>query len=204
MSILHGVLMFTVIFILVFIAGGMLEQSTKFRTVQALALGLGAGAIHGSAPAVPAWLAMIYLAIVLFFMVLMAIWWSYNGSSVKEMIVFILTDILLMWTGMAAADRILDLASSKWVIGLITALPKVALILSVGFFIYDRISFKEDLKNGKIDLEDYADYEDCEDENGCYVSLYKKLYEKIRRWVRDEEGSDDYNHCATGDYARNC
>ena len=202
---IHGVLMFVVVSILVFIAGGMLEMRMNFRVVQALALGLGAGAIHGSAPRVPAWLAMIYLAMILFFMALMAVWWSYNGSAIKEMIVFILTDSLLMWTGMAAADRVLDLTSSWWVTGLVRALPKVALVLSIGFFIYDMISFREDLRNGKIDPDDY-DYPQCEDSGstGCHVSLYKKLYDKARRWVRYEEGSNDRDYRVAGNCSDNC
>ena len=173
MSILHGVIMFTMVFILVFIAGGMIKMKMRFRTIQAFALGLGAGVIHGSAPRVPALLAMFYLLIILCFMFYMAALWSYNGSTVKEMIAFVLTDFLFMWTGIAAADGILDLTSIKWVIGLITALPKVALVLSIGFFIYDRISFRERLRDGKVDPEEFEGVDDEEDEDS--VSLYEKL-----------------------------
>ncbi|MBR3269676.1 hypothetical protein IKG07_00225 [Candidatus Saccharibacteria bacterium] len=181
-------------------AGRMLGVKLKFRVVNAVALGVGAALIR-LAPKAPAWVAMILLAADLTFMVFIALWWKQNGSTWKEMIVFALMDLMLMWVGLSAAARILNLTDVRWLIGLIRALPAVAFVLSIGFFILNRMIFEEKLRSDEFDLNEYL-YEYGEDDEDDECS--EPVLEVLRRWWSDEEGYNDYNYSNTCDRARDC
>lgn len=192
---LHMIIMFVVIGILVYVAGGLLGNKLRIRAARALAIGAAAGLVHGIAPKVPAWLAMILLVTMLILMAYMVIWWYTEGSTLKEMLAFVVIDGLFTFTGSSAAARILDLTSYGWLIGIVRALPAVFLVLSIGFFIFDRINFKEWLVSEDFTTEGYDDEEEDESEETV------TLFEKLRRWVNYEYEEDNHDRNFRG--ARN-
>lgn len=95
----------------------------------------------------PAWLAMIMLLIPLAMMGYLIYWWYQEGSTVKELIAFMLLDVLILWgLAMPAAASILDITQG-WVAAIVMSLPKIVFIVSVGFFIANMIWFKEEMNS---------------------------------------------------------
>lgn len=104
-----------------------------------------------TASKVPIIVAMLFLIVALAMMGYMIWWWIEDGSTVRELVSFILVDFLLMLIAKALAIRVLDTVIPRWIAGIITALPSVVFVVSVGLFIANMIWFREiTLKGGEL------------------------------------------------------
>lgn len=101
--------------------------------------------------------AMLLLTAMLIIMVFMVVWWMCDGSTIKELIFFILLDLLYLLVAQGAAVRIIDLTESQIIIGLVRVLPVVVFIISIGIFIADMIWFRKDLESEDFDPSDYIE-----------------------------------------------
>ncbi len=111
---------------------------------------------YWAAGAFPAW-GVILGALCCAVMIYMIVWWSQEGSAIKEFLLFVVIDCLLAFIGESGIARITDLAESRWVIGLLTAIPWIILVMSIGYFLFDIIKFKEELKSEDFDPSDYLE-----------------------------------------------
>lgn len=106
----------------------------------------------------PVW-GVILGALTCVVMIYMMIWWTEEGSSIKEFLLFVVIDCLLASIAESGIARIIDLAESRWLIGLMTAIPWIILVMSTGYFLFDIIKFKEDLGSEDFDPTDYLEEE---------------------------------------------
>lgn len=116
--------------------------------------------VYATASKVPIWLALIFLIIMLAMMGFMVWWWNENGSTIKEMIHFIVIDLLFMLIAKAVAVRLYDWPLPRWFVGIIAALPAVMFVMSIGYFIANRIWFKASLEEGgeiNDDTDEFAE-----------------------------------------------
>ena len=95
----------------------------------------------------------IFLPLIIVLMIALDIWWAKDGSTVWEMIYFIVLDIVLTLVGTAAACRIFDLTSVPWIQGAVRVVPLIVAILSVAFYISNYISFRDYLNSEGFDEE---------------------------------------------------
>lgn len=75
-------------------------------------------------------------------------WWKEEGSEWKEMIPFIIMVIVFRLTAMSAAVMTASLVSNDFA-GIIVALPTIAAIGSVGFFLFNLFQFRHEYGIGK-------------------------------------------------------
>lgn len=127
--------------------------------------------------------AMLLLALGIILVIVLCVKWFIVGSTIKELVFFTLLDLLLMWNNLAAAARIYDIASTKLAIGVVMAIPKIAFVLSVGFFIANIIWFKDHLKK--------ASEEDLKEELNFIenpLSIFKEEYKPLDELDEAENG----------------
>lgn len=107
----------------------------------------------------PVW-GVILGALTCVVMIYMMVWWAQEGSSIKEFLLFVVIDFLLASIAASGIARIHDLTEARWLIGLLTAIPWILLVMSIGYFLFDIIKFKEDLKPENFDPTDYLEEEE--------------------------------------------
>ena len=90
--------------------------------------------------------AMLFLLLGAVAVAILAIRWLIGGSTIKELVFFSILSLLLMLTNLQAAARIYDLSDKAGVRGVVTALPKIFFLISVMFFILNRMWFKDHLE----------------------------------------------------------
>lgn len=183
MSTISGIIVAVVVACLMNSASKRFGEKFRIRMTESLVFGIGTGLVVAAAPKVSAIFAMVLLAPIIAMMVYLLLWWDMNGSTVVELITVAAVDIFLMLAGSSAAARILDLASTKWVVGLIRAIPTTIFLLSIGFYIFNMMVFREWLNSEEYDPDEVLDGTEK-------LSDFRKgnsLLKKIRRWVRDEE-----------------
>ena len=100
------------------------------------------------------WLAPIFLAIVLGLMVYLMVWWHKDGTNVKEMICFIILAHLFYAVAKPVIIMMPILVKSVFWMSLFSLLPRILLILCIGFFIVDALFYYyengEDEEKAKI------------------------------------------------------
>lgn len=122
------------------------EEDTKKVATRATTIGILYAVIYATVGKTPAWLAMIMLIISFAVMGYLIYWWNQEGSTVKELVVFILLNVLILWgLAMPAAAAIRDITQIGWVIAVVESLPKMLFIVSVGYFIANMIWFRQEL-----------------------------------------------------------
>ncbi|MBR3324398.1 hypothetical protein IKG24_02615 [Candidatus Saccharibacteria bacterium] len=144
--------------------------------------GLDAWAISRSARFRPGE-AMLMLFLGLLVVVVLAIRWLLSGSTVKELIFFVILDLLLMLGNMQAAARIYDLTSKAVLLGLVEVLPEIFFLVSVAFFIANMIWFRDHLEN--------ATAEALDEELKFYENPFSVMTMEEEENGESKEGGDD-------------
>ena len=198
LSTISGLIVMVVVASLMYSASLRFKENWKFGVAQALTCGIVCGLVTMLSPKVFPVIAMIFLIAILMLMVYVIFWWRINGSTVKELIIVSLADLMMMLTGQSAAARILDITSIRWIAGVIKVLPTVAFILSVGFFISNMIYWKGFLESDDFDPD--AVIEKLEQGK----TEYGEIFTKIRRRWEDEKDSTDIYFRDTGSHCADC
>ena len=175
MTIISGIIVFVTVTFLMVTLSRKFGEKLKPRMPKSFIFGLAAGFICAFAPKLPVALGLLLTIPALAMMVYMILYWSANGSTVSELLLTILVDVMLMWTGFSAASRIHDLTSIYWVVGIVRVLPVVVFFISAGFFIYNFLYFREWINSDEFDPDEYGEDED-EDEGEAFVLNLKQKY----------------------------
>ena len=193
MSTISGFIVLIVVTCLMSAASRHFGERFRLRMTQSLTYGIVCGLVCALAPKVYPVIAMIFLLCILALMIYICFWWKINGSTWKELIIVSLLDLMVMLTGQSAAARILDITSVRFIVGFVKVLPVMGFILSVGFFIANKICFTEWLNSEEFDPSKYNVYDGDEEEEDEDEST---LFEKVRRWVYEKDSTYDYLRCA--------
>lgn len=147
-SLLTGVGVITGMLVALFYAtiSRFFEEGTMGMTAKALIFGTLYIVIYCTVSRVPSAIALIELLVTLVMMAYLVYWWYKEGSDIKELVLFIVLDLILMRLANAAAIRIIDITDSKFLIGFVTWLPKMMLVISIGYFVGNKIWWYCDLK----------------------------------------------------------
>lgn len=147
-SLLTGVGVITGMLVALFYAtiSRFFEEGTLEMTVKALIFGALYIVIYCTVSRAPSAIALIELLVTLVMMAYLVYWWYKEGSDIKELVLFIVLDLILMRLANAAAIRIIDVTDSKFLIGFVTWLPKMMLVVSIGYFVSNKIWWYCDLK----------------------------------------------------------
>lgn len=163
LTMILAIIMAIVLFVLVFAICVAFEETTLIRVIsKVVVMPAFATLVYYYAPKTSSVLAMTMLAGLIITMLYMVLWWAWEGSSVKEFVLFFLTDLLLCLIATETAVRVIDLTSIRVVVGLVRAIPTVVFIISIGYFIADMVWFHKGLKSDDFDPYEYLD----EDEVG--------------------------------------
>lgn len=179
MSTISGIIVAIVVASLMNAASKRFGEKFRLRITESFVFGIGTGLVVALAPKVPAFFAMVFLAPIIAMMVYLLLWWKLNGSTVVELITVSAVEVFLILAGSSAAARILDLASTRWVVGLVRAIPSTIGLLSIGFFVFNMMVFREWLNSEEFDPEEYL-------EGNEKLSDFRhgdSLIKKIRRWA---------------------
>lgn len=174
----------------------------KLRTRWTLSSGVGIfiGLIVMLTPAMPAFVSIVFLFPILAVMGYLIIWWRDNGSTIQELINIILIDLIVTVAAMSAVGRIIDgLIETAWLVGLIRVIPWVLFSVSIVYFIFNLLYFRDWLNSEEFDPECYLngneEVNDFEE-----PSLIKIFFRKVRGWWYEENitGSNlgNINHSA--------
>lgn len=98
-----------------------------------------------AAPVAPAWLGLVTVALPLGCFAYLFIWWEENGSTVRELIIFILMEIMLHLTAMSSMARVIDITSNWIARGLVMSIPSIVSITLLAFMISNMIAFRREL-----------------------------------------------------------
>ena len=129
----------------------------KITLLKVAAISIPAGFCRYWAPKAPAVIAIILGVAMMIAMIYIAIWWSADGSDIKEFLVFLVIDSMLAWISLSGVARVYSLTEVKWITGLIMAAPQIFCVMSLGYFLFDMIGFRSDVKSGDFDPYDYLD-----------------------------------------------
>lgn len=130
----------------------MLSVSKRFGAEKKEAMrnagigGLAIALVNFSAPKVPSIVGMILYFVIAACSAYLVIWWTEDGSTVKELIHFIVIGLLLSITGTACLVRIKDFCSISLLNEIVSTIPAVVFILSTGYMIADMIWFHDELQ----------------------------------------------------------
>lgn len=160
LTLFSGIMSFTVAFTVFFIILGLslrFEDNIPMAVIKMLVLASVTGLCCYYETAVKPMYAMLMLVAMIIAMIYMIIWWMYDASDIKELIFFILLDIIFAFVAQGAAARVLDLTDNGIVIGIVRVLPAAVFVVSVGCFIADMIWFRKDLRSADFDPSDYVE-----------------------------------------------
>lgn len=137
---------------LVFAISLKFEEKMQMAATKAVIAGVLSAIVSNFSRKVPAIIAVtLFLAIGLTMMLYLVFWWIQNGSDMRELIYFIVLDCLLSLVVRGAAIRIIDIINVRALVGLVRALSSTILMLSIGFFIANKIWFSENLNRSFMD-----------------------------------------------------
>lgn len=183
MSIISGVIVGAVMFFLALAAGRRFGERPLTRRIRAAAMAVMSGVTTAFSSRVPAWLAMIFFFAMLVGTIYLVAWWSMEGSEIRELIIFGIIDGIWACATESAAARILDMTGIRAAIGIVLAVPWIALLLSTGFFIYNMICWREEIASEEFDPDDYLNG----DEKPEDFKVKESIFKKFRRWWSYEE-----------------
>lgn len=153
-----GVMMLLAYFILT--ASVLFEEKAAKMVMNVFVITIPTGfCFYWATGVFPAW-GVILGALACAAMIYVVIWWSQEGSAIKEFLIFVVIDAILASTAASGIARIYDLTEIRWVIGILKAIPWILYVMSVGYFLFDIIQFKQDLGSEDFDPYDYLDEEE--------------------------------------------
>ncbi len=109
------------------------------------------------------WLAPIMLIALIAFCIYLMYWWRRDGGTLKEGIPFVLLMVLLFFVMKSVAWAVAVLVTSAFLTALITTIPTLLLIATVGFFVIDFFYFR------------YRGYRDARGEDDSDARMYHVL-----------------------------
>lgn len=170
-------------FFLALAAGRRFGERPLIRRIRAAAMAVMSGVTTAFSSRVPAWLAMIFFFAMVVGVIYFVAWWSMEGSTIRELIIFLFIDGIWAASAESAAARILDMTEIGWVIGIVLAVPWIALLLSTGFFIYNMICWREEINSDEFNPDNYLNGNEKPEDFKVKESIFKKF----RRWCSYEE-----------------
>lgn len=170
------------------------RQDFTIRTVKSVLFAALAAVLYALASKAPAWLAMLFLIMLLVMMIDVVRLFNSNGESIKEIAVCVILELALTFMAAANAARILDITTLRGIVGFVRIFPWVAFVISVTDFIIARMSFNEWIKSSKFDkekkryLKGREKEEDFEEKDSLFDRVRKRdtLGDRLRRWIIDE------------------
>ncbi len=87
-------------------------------------------------------LAVLSLIVLIALNVRFCLWWRRDGSSPKEMVPFIILAVLIWISAESATWKVASFVDSTFLTSVITMLPALMLVISIGFFVVDWLSFR--------------------------------------------------------------
>ncbi len=131
---------------LALMAAARFEESKKLAWSRAGIFGVIVTLVAFLSSKVPAWISMILFVVTLAMMGYLIWWWRENGSTKKELAIFVLMMCFLTIVSKGAIVRIRDLMSVKVVIAIFESIPGIMFFLSVGYMIANMIWFHAELE----------------------------------------------------------
>jgi hypothetical protein len=180
---ISGIIVGVIMFFLLLAAGRRFGEPVLIIRVRAVALAVMVGIVTAFSPKVPTFLAMIFLLAMVAGVIYFVAWWSEEGSEIRELIIFGIIDGIWAASAESAAARILDMTEIGWVIGIVRAVPLIALLLSFGFFIFNMICWREEINSEEFDPDDYLNGDEKLEDFKNKDSIFRR----IRRWCSYEE-----------------
>jgi hypothetical protein len=145
---ISGFVVFLGICLLTVWVSGLFGESRANAFIKGGFAGGIAGIVAAASSKVPAWIAMVFLVVILVMVVQLNLYWKLEGSSWLELVIFILIQLVLMWVSMSAAVRVRDICSIRWVVALLESIPKVTFLASLAFMALDFVWFNYDNAEG--------------------------------------------------------
>ena len=121
------------------------DENATVSYLRIVLIGVGVGLINYISPLLKGkaiYVAPVFLIAMVLVFVYLGSWWYDEGSSWKEMVPFLLLLIPLYFVAKSAAVMTTVLVSNGAIAKLILAIPAIAVILSVGYYIYDLFRFR--------------------------------------------------------------
>lgn len=131
------------------------------------------GAIGGTAfiaanmlaPAAPAVVGLLVGLLPLGCFAYLFVWWAQEGSSGKELVLFILISIMLSFNVSACMARIVELTVAWVVRGLVMSIPSIVWLMLIAFMVSNMIAFRQRLK--AMSSENYEGGDEDEEDDEC-------------------------------------
>ena len=183
MTIVCGIFVGVITFFLVLAAGKRFGERPLIRNIKAATLAIVGGVVTALSSRVTPVLAMVFLFAMVAESIYLAAWWSEEGSTIKELIIFVFIEGFWMASAESAAVRISDMTDIGWAIGTVRAVPLIAFLLSFGFFIFNMICWREEINSEDFDPDDYLNGDEKMEDFRIKDSIFKKF----RRWWNNEE-----------------
>lgn len=104
-------------------------------------------------------LAVLSLIVLMALDICLCLWWKRDGSSGGEMVPFIALAVLIWLPANSAAWAIASLTDSTFLTSVITKLPVLVLVASIGFFVIDLFRFRAsdvDVQGSELQKRDLA------------------------------------------------
>ncbi len=109
------------------------------------AIGFGVAVINYATPKLTTtflWLAPLFMLVLIMLLIGMLIYWRREGGGVIEAIPFVIFAVLVFFTLQSTAWASASLTTSKFVTSIITAIPTVMMIVTIGFMPIDWLYFR--------------------------------------------------------------
>lgn len=126
----------------------VLRVPSQMVIVKSLIWGAAVGFINRLAPYVqPVAVNVIFAFIVVGAMAYMVLWWISDGSTIKEMIAFIVIEWLLKTVLKANIVKFAATLETSWLAKLMMAIPAVIFVITIGIFVANYIWFHQELNS---------------------------------------------------------
>ena len=133
----------TVGFLTLLLSQKFFEEKLELGMKRALIVGVGVIIINFTTIKAPAVLAVLFLPVMITMMIYMIGWWAEEGTTFKQLIMFVAIDLILALVLNNTAMRVRDIVRIKWLTAITDCVFAVAMILSVGFMLAEMIWFQE-------------------------------------------------------------
>ena len=87
-------------------------------------------------------LAVLSLIVLIAANVCFCLWWKRDGNRPKEIVPFIILAVLIWLSAESAAWKVTSFINSTFLTSVITMLPTLMLVISIGFFVVDLLCFR--------------------------------------------------------------
>ena len=156
-SIILGVALASLMF---WVSKRFFEELTELTVKRAVISGAVLAVANYTIIKAPALLAVLFIPVAIMGLVYTYLWWKEEGSSIVEMLAFMVINLVIAVVLNNASTRVMDLTSIRWINGVARSLFAISLIMSLGFMIADMIWFRMELtemkKGGRNDEAEHG------------------------------------------------